>query len=50
MLSSFLDCFSLGGPALSSLGLDGVSAFDGADDDVSGFGALVSALGLGASG
>ena len=33
----------MGGTALSSLGLDGVSVFDGAGDDVSGFGALVSA-------
>ena len=43
----------MGGAALSSLGLDRVSAFDGAGsvgDDVSGFGALVSALGLGTLG
>lgn len=36
--------------ALSSLGLDTVSAFDGVGDDVSGFGALVFAWGLGTSG
>lgn len=38
--------FSFGGAALFSLGLDGVSAFDGAGGlggDASGFGALVSA-------
>lgn len=43
----------MGGAALSSLGLDGVSAFDGAggvDDDVSGFGELAFAWGVGASG
>ena len=44
-LSSFLACVSVGGAALSSLGLDGVSVFDGAGGvgDVSRFGALVSA-------
>ena len=42
----------MGGAALSSLGLDRVSAFGdaGAGDDVSGFGALVSARGVGTSG
>ena len=40
----------MGGTTLSSLGMDGVSAFDGAGDDVSGFGALVSTLELGTSG
>lgn len=48
-LSCFLDCCSLGGTTLSSLGLEGVSAFDGVGD-VSGFGALVSAFGVGTSG